>query len=228
MSKTIGMIGGLSPASTVTYYEHITRGCYERTGHYPNIVIRSVDLTAYTAWFTAGQWDQAGNDMAARFEEMRSIGVDFGLICANTPHRALPIVESGTRLPILSIIGATADAIVQSGMTTVGLLGTVFTMKEAFYKRGLSDRGITAIIPDDDDIAVINRVIYEELVKGIIREESRDLYRGIIKRLAARGAAGIVLGCTETPLLIRPQDVDVPLFDTTLIHAGAALNKALE
>jgi aspartate racemase len=228
MSKTIGMIGGLSPESTITYYEHITRGCYGRTGSYPNIVIRSVDLTAYTAWFSAGEWDRAGNEMAAIFEQMWTIGVDFGLICANTPHRALPFVESGTRLPILSIIGATADAIVQSGMKTVGLLGTVFTMKEEFYKRGLSDRGITAIVPDDDDIAVINRVIYEELVKGIIREESRDLYRGIIKRLAARGATGIVLGCTETPLLIRPQDVDIPLFDTTLIHAEAALNRALE
>lgn len=228
MPKTIGMIGGLSPESTITYYEHITRGCCQQTGHYPDIVIRSVDLTAYTAWFSQGAWDKAGNDMAEIFEEMRSIGVDFGLICANTPHRALPYVVSGTRLPILSIIDATADAIVQSGVKTVGLLGTVFTMKEDFYKRGLSDRGITAVVPEEDDIAVINRVIYEELVKGIIRQESRDLYRGIIARLAARGAEGVVLACTETPLLIRPADVDIPVFDTTRIHAEAALNRALE
>jgi aspartate racemase len=228
MPKTIGMIGGLSPESTITYYEHVTRGCYRRTGSYPDIVIRSVDLTAYTARFSAGEWQKAGNEMAAIFEQMRSIGVDFGLICANTPHRALPHIEAGTSLPILSIIDATADAIVESGMKTIGLLGTVFTMKEDFYKRGLSDRGITAVVPDDGDIAVINRVIYEELVKGIIREESRDLYRGIIARLAARGAQGIALACTETPLLIRPEDVDIPIFDTTRIHAEAALNRALE
>ena len=228
MPKTIGMIGGLSPESTITYYEHITRGCYGRTGDYPNIVIRSVDLTAYTAWFSAGEWDRAGNDMAAIFEQMRSIGVDFGLICANTPHRALPIVESGTRLPILSIIEATADEITKAGMKTVALLGTKFTMKEDFYRKGLSDRGITAVVPNDNEMEAVNRVIYEELVKGMIKDESRGLVKAVIERLIDEGAQGVILGCTELPLLIGQKDLTVPVFDTTRIHAEAALNKALE
>ena len=228
MPKTIGMIGGLSPESTITYYEHITRGCYGRTGDYPNIVIRSVDLTAYTAWFSAGEWDRAGNDMAAIFEQMRSIGVDFGLICANTPHRALPIVESGTKLPILSIIDATADGITKAEINTVALLGTKFTMKEDFYRKGLSDRGITAVVPNDNGMEAVNRVIYEELVKGSIKDESRVLVKAVIERLIDEGAQGVILGCTELPLLIGQKDLTVPVFDTTRIHAEAALNKALE
>jgi aspartate racemase len=228
MPKTIGMIGGLSPESTITYYEHITRGCFERTGNYPDIVIRSVDLTKYTEWFSAGQWQRAGADMAAIFEEMRQIGVDFGLICANTPHRALPYIVSGTSLPILSIIEATAESVIHAGMRSVGLLGTRFTMKEDFYKKGLSERGITAIVPDDDEIERINRVIYDELVKGIIKDESRGLMKEIIGWLVEEGAKGIILGCTEIPLLVSQKDSPVPIFDTTRIHAEAALRKILE
>ncbi len=228
MPKTIGMIGGLSPESTITYYEHITRGCYDRTGNYPDIVIRSVDLTKYTGWFSAGDWERAGNDMAMIFEQMRSIGVDFGLICANTPHRALPYVLSGTSLPILSIVDATADAVIHAGMRSVGLLGTRFTMKEAFYREGLSYRGITAIVPDNSEIEIVNRIIYEELVKGIIADRSRDLMREIIGWIVEEGAKGVILGCTELPLLISQKDSPVPIFDTTRIHAEAALNKALE
>jgi len=227
MPKTIGMIGGLSPESTITYYEHVTRGCYERTGHYPDVVIRSVDLTDYTAWFSAGDWERAGNAMAAIFEGMRSVGVDFGLICANTPHRALPFVKAGTKLPILSIIDATADEIAKARVKTVALLGTKFTMKEDFYRKGLADRGIAALVPDDAGIEAVNRVIYEELVKGVIRDESRGLFKGVIERLVDEGAGGVILGCTEIPLLIGQKDLSVPVFDTTRIHAEAALNKAL-
>ncbi len=228
MPKTIGMIGGLSPESTITYYEHITRGFFERTGNYPDIVIRSVDLTKYTGWFAAGDWERAGTDMAAIFEEMRKTGVDFGLICANTPHRALPNVVSGTTLPILSIIDATADSVIHAGMRGVGLLGTKFTMREDFYRKGLADRGITAVVPDDDEIDEINRVIYEELVKGIITDESRELIKEIIGWLIEEGAKGVILGCTELPLLISQKDSPVPIFDTTRIHAEAALKKALD
>jgi aspartate racemase len=228
MPKTIGMIGGLSPESTITYYEHITRGCFTRTGNYPDIIIRSVDLTKYTEWFSTGQWERAGNDMAEIFEQMRFIGADFGLICANTPHRALPYIVSGTSLPILSIIEATADSVIHAGMRSVGLLGTRFTMKEDFYKTGLADRGITAIVPDDDEIERINRVIYDELVKGIIKDESRGLMQEIIGWLVEEGAKGIILGCTEIPLLVTQKDSPVPIFDTTRIHAEAALKKALE
>ncbi|MBN2223992.1 MAG: amino acid racemase [Deltaproteobacteria bacterium] len=228
MPKTIGMIGGLSPESTITYYEHITRGFYESTGDYPDIVIRSVDLTKYTGWFSAGDWERAGKDMAEIFEQMRLIGVDFGLICANTPHRALPYIVSGTSLPILSIIDATADSVIHAGMRNVGLLGTKFTMKEDFYKRGLADRGITAVVPEDGEIDQINRVIYEELVMGIINDESRELVKMIIGWLVDEGAKGIILGCTELPLLIGQMDCPVPIFNTTRIHAEAALKRALD
>jgi aspartate racemase len=202
MSKTLGIIGGLSPESTVIYYEHITRECYKRTGHFPNVVIRSVDLTDYSAWFSAGDWKRAGSEMAAVFEDMRGIGVDFGLISSNTAHRAMPFVLAGTKLPILSIIDVTADRIVSSGIKTVALLGTRFTMKEEFFTRGLSERGITAIVPDETGIEAVNRIIWEELVKGVIKDESRDVYKSIIGRLVAKGAGGVILGCTEIPLLI--------------------------
>jgi aspartate racemase len=227
MSKTLGIIGGLSPESTIAYYEYITRAHFERTGRYPDIVVRSVDLAQYTAWFSAGDWERAGADMARIFEQMRSIGVDLGLISANTPHRAMPYVLSATSLPILSITAVTADSITERGFSTVGLLGTRFTMREEFFKEALGVRGINAIVPDDDDIETVNRVIYEELVRGIVKDESRGLYREIIGRLVAKGAAGVILGCTEIPLLIKAGDVDIPLFDTTQIHAEAAVREIM-
>jgi aspartate racemase len=227
--KRIGILGGLSPESTTVYYDIIIREYYKRAGdeRYPEILIYSVDFDRYTQWFVDGRWEEAGRDMAEIFEKMRAVGVDFGLIAANTPHRSLEYVLRGTELPILSIIDVTADAVLETGIKTVGLLGTRFTMQEDFYKSGLSERGLGVIIPGEDEMVEVHRVIYEELVKNVVLDESRDRYIQIIENLSHRGAEGIILGCTEIPLLIREGDVGLPLFNTTEIHARAALMRAV-
>jgi aspartate racemase len=227
--KKIGILGGLSPESTTVYYDIIIREYYKRAGdeRYPEILIYSVDFDRYTQWFVDGRWEEAGRDMAEIFEKMRAVGVDFGLIAANTPHRSLEYVLRGTELPILSIIDVTADAVLETGIKTVGLLGTRFTMQEDFYKSGLSERGLGVIIPEEDEMIEVHRVIYEELVKNVVLDESRDRYIQIIENLSHRGAEGIILGCTEIPLLIREGDVGLPLFNTTEIHARAALMRAV-
>jgi aspartate racemase len=227
--KRIGILGGLSPESTTVYYDIIIRDYFMRTGdeRYPEILIYSVDFDRYTQWFVDGRWEEAGRDMAEIFEKMRSVGVDFGLIAANTPHRSLEYVLRWTELPILSIIDVTADAVLKTGIKTVGLLGTRFTMQEDFYKSGLSARGLGVIIPEEDEMVEVHRVIYEELVKNVVLDESRDRYIQIIENLSHRGAEGIILGCTEIPLLIGEGDVGLPLFNTTEIHANAALMRAV-
>lgn len=227
--KRIGILGGLSPESTTVYYSTIIREYFRMAGdeRYPEILIYSVDFAKYSQWFNDGRWEEVGRDMAAIFERMRDAGVDFGLIAANTPHRSLEYVLSGTELPILSIIEVTAEAVLKSGIKTVGLLGTRFTMQEDFYKRGLSESGLGVIIPEEADMTEVNRVIYEELVKNVVLNESRDRFIRIIENLSQRGAEGIILGCTEIPLLIGEGDVGLPIFNTTEIHAKAALMRAV-
>lgn len=228
--KRIGILGGLSPESTTAYYDIIIREYYQLRGdeHYPEIIIYSVDFARYTQWFIDGKWEDAGKHMAEIFEKMRTAGADFGLIAANTPHRALDFVLRWTSLPILSIIEVTAEAVQKARVQTAGLLGTRFTMQEEFYKEGLAQQGLKVIVPDEDDINEVHRIIYDELVKNTIRDESRERYKEIIERLARKGAEGIILGCTEIPLLIGEGDIDLTLFDTTEIHAKAALMRALQ
>jgi len=229
MKKTIGIIGGLSPESTSVYYETIIKEYNKLTGgqDYPEILIYSVDFQRYTDFFVAGRWEEIGVEMAGIFEKMRSVGVDFGLISSNTPHRALEYVVSNTKLPIISIVDVTADEVVKSGIKTVGLLGTKFTMKEDFFKDGLKKKGLDAIVPGKEDLVEVDWIIYDELVKGIITDESRKKYIEIIERLKDSGAGGVILGCTEIPLLIGKNDIDIPIFNTTEIHAKAALMRAI-
>jgi len=229
MHKTIGILGGLSPESTVVYYETIVSEYRTRmkNQHYPEIIITSVDFDAYTEWFVAGSWEEVGLDMAAKFEHMRAAGADFGLIASNTPHRALDTVVANTELPILSIVAVTADAVKKAKVKTVGLLGTRFTMQEEFYRRGMEDEGIEALIPEGEDLERVHDIIYTELVKHVITDESRTEYLRIIDRLIDRGAEGVILGCTEIPLLIKQGDLTIPVFDTTAIHATAALERAI-
>jgi len=228
MHKTIGILGGLSPESTVVYYETIISEYRNRfrDQHYPEIIVYSVDFDEYTGWFSDGKWEEAGRDMAEKFDYMRNAGADFGLIAANTPHRALDTIAANTTLPILSIITVTARAVKKAKVKTVGLLGTRFTMQEEFYRRGLEDGGIDALVPEGDDLVRVDEIIYGELVRHVVTEESRREYLRIIDRLIDRGAEGIILGCTEIPLLIKPGDLSIPMFDTTAIHAEAALEKA--
>ncbi len=228
--RKIGILGGLSPESTVAYYEHITRTYTERHGDYgyPEILIYSVNFQKYVDWQHGGRWEAAAEDMASALEALRAAGADFGIIATNTMHIVFEQVQAKVGMPLVSIVDATGEAIQEAGLKTVGLLGTVFTMRERFYRDGLARRGIRVLVPDTADQERINRVIYDELCRGEIRDASRAVFLEIVETLRQRGAEGIILGCTEIPLLLRQHDCELPLFDTTIIHAEKALSYATE
>jgi aspartate racemase len=229
MHRTIGILGGMSPESTVMYYEYITR-TYEqrfRDFGFPEILIYSVNFRRFADWQREGRWTEAAEEMAKALERLRAAGADFGIIATNTMHIVFDEVQKAVRMPLLSVVDATAEAIQTAGVNLVGLLGTVFTMRERFYRDGLARFGVDVLVPDAGWQERINEVIYGELCRGEIRPESRQMFLGVIEELRKRGAQGIVLGCTEIPLLVRPQDCDLPLFNTTLLHAEKALNYAI-
>ncbi len=227
--KKIGILGGMSPESTTLYYEHITRTYTARFGNYgyPEILIYSVNFQKFVDWQHNGQWNEAARAMAEALGRLHLAGADFGLIATNTMHIVFDEVQRAVPMPLLSIVEATAEAIVGARLRSIGLLGTVFTMSERFFRDGLERSGITALVPELSEQQQMNRVIYEELCRGEIRPASRQLFLEIVERLRGRGAEGIVLGCTEIPLLLEPQHCDLPLFNTALLHAGQALNFAL-
>ena len=227
MHQKIGILGGLSPESTVTYYEHITRSYTGRFGDYgyPDILIYSVNFQKYVDWQREGQWDLAAADLVRAVDALQAAGAGFGLIDTNTMHIVFDEVQGG--IPLLSIVDATAEAVVSRGLRLVGLLGTIFTMREDFYRRGLEQHGVQSLVPDPDDQELINRVIYDELCRGEIRAESRSEFQRIVAGLRQEGAEGVLLGWTEIPLLLRNEDVELPLFNSTLVHAEAALRRAV-
>lgn len=229
MAKKIGILGGMSPESTITYYEYITRTYTERFGDYgyPEVIIYSVSFQDYVDWPRNDRWDLVTRGLIAAARKLEAAGADFILIGTNTMHLVFDAVQAEVGVPMLNLLDVLGDAIVERGFKTVGLLGTAFAMEKPFYPDALARRGITVMVPDAADRAYVNRVIYEELVAGRIRDESRAGYVRVIRKLADRGARGVILGCTEIPLLVGSTDVDVPLLDTTLIHAEAALNLAL-
>ena len=228
MHKKIGILGGVSPESTKIYYEYITREYVRRYGDfsYPEIVIYSVNFQEFMDLSRHERWDLIADKMVVIFEKLKKAGADVGLIAANTLHIVFEEVQEKSPIPLVSIIEATAEAITLKGVKTVGLLGTLFTMSKDFYKKGLGTKGIEAFVPDEKDQQLVSRVIYEELTRGIVKPESRVEYVNIVEKLKARGAEGIVLGCTEIPLLIEEKDCDVRLFNTALIHAEKALGIA--
>jgi len=227
--KTIGILGGMSPESTVAYYEYITRTYTERFGDYgyPEVIIYSVSFQPYVDWPNAGRWDLVAAGLSEAARKLAAAGADFVLIATNTMHKVVAEVRAAVDVPVLSLLDAVGEAILAQGISTVGLLGTRFTMEKPFYRGALAEQGITVLIPEEAERDVVHRVIYDELVAGKLRAASREQYVAIIEGLAARGAEGIVLGCTEIPLLVRTEDVSLPLFDTTQIHAEAALTYAL-
>ncbi len=228
--KTIGLIGGMSWESTVLYYRAINRGMNERLGgqHSARIVLYSVDFDEIQRLQHAGDWDAAGRRLASAAAALEAAGADFLLLCTNTMHRVLAAVEAAVAIPVLHIVDPTAERIRAQGLRRVGLVGTRFTMEQDFYRGRLAERhGLTALVPDPDEREVVHRVIYDELVRGHIREESREAYRAILAHLVERGARGVILGCTEIGLLVGAADVAVPIFDTTRIHAEAAVDAAL-
>jgi len=228
MHKRIGILGGMSPESTIAYYEYITRTYTERFGNYgyPDIIIYSVSFQPYVDWPNQGRWDLVARGLSDAAQKLVAAGADFIVIATNTMHLVLDEVQASVSVPILSLLDAVSDAILARGLRTVGLLGTRFTMEKTFYQQALGRRGIAVLVPNADDREYVNRVIYDELVAGQIREESRDQFVAIIHKLRNRGAEGVILGCTEIPLLISEADAGMPLFDTTTIHAEAALDFA--
>jgi aspartate racemase len=229
MAKNIGILGGMTPESTTVYYEHITRTYIKRYGDYgfPQIIIFSVSFQQYEDWMTAGQWDKIAQGLSEAVQSVAKAGADFAVIATNTMHIVFPQIEKNSPIPLLSIIDATAEAIRERGMKTIGLLGTRFTMTEPFYKEGLEQFGIKTIVPDEQDRKTVDDIVFHELGKGEIRDDSRRKYVDIVKRLHRQGAEGVILGCTEIPLLINEKDCGVPLFNTTVIHAEKALAYAL-
>ncbi|UCH88738.1 MAG: aspartate/glutamate racemase family protein [Thermoplasmata archaeon] len=228
--KAIGILGGLSPESTSHYYEHIIRTYFERFGdyNYPEVLIYSVNFQKYVEWQESGKWSAAAEDMIKIFSALHNAGADFGILATNTMHKVFETVQTGTPMPLISIMDATGKQIEVAGYKTVGLLGTIFTMRESFYKNDLGKRGIDVIVPKDDEQEYINRVIYEELTRGEVKKESRARFIEIVTNLNGEGAEGVILGCTEIPMIISEDDCGVTLFNTTKIHAEAALEYALK
>lgn len=229
--KTIGLLGGMSWESSLEYYRLLNEGVKARLGglHSAWIVMVSVDFAEVEAMQSAGRWDDAARFMIEAALRVELGGADFLVIATNTMHRLADAVQAEISIPLLHIADATAGPIRAQGLRTVGLLGTRYTMEGDFYRGRLEERhGLRVLTPDAAGRATVHRIIYDELVLGDIRPASREAYRAIITDLVRAGAEGIILGCTEIGLLVRPEDSPVPLFDTTALHAAAAVDWALE
>jgi len=227
--KTIGLLGGMSWESSIEYYRIINEVVKQRLGglHSAQCLMYSVNFAEIEALQHAGDWDALTRQMINAVKRLKAGGADFLVICTNTMHRMADEIEAAAGLPLLHIADATAHAIQTMGLETVGLLGTRFTMEDDFYRGRLQAKhGISVIIPGKRDRETVHHVIYDELVRGKIRAESKAAYQRVIAELAGRGAQGVILGCTEIPLLIHQSDVAVPIFDTTRIHAEAAVEWA--
>jgi aspartate racemase len=228
--KTVGLIGGMSWESTVPYYRLINETVKKRLGglHSAKIVLYSVDFHDIERLQQTGDWPAAGALLAGAARSLEAAGADFLVLCTNTMHKVADHIEAAVAIPLLHIVDPTAAAIKGAGHTTVGLLGTRFTMEQAFYRERLIERhGLQVLVPEAADREAIHRIIFEELCLGVVRPESRSLYRNIMAKLAAQGAEAIILGCTEISLLVSQADAEVPLFDTTALHAQAAAEWAL-
>lgn len=228
--KTIGLIGGMSWESTVPYYRIINRTLAERLGglHSAKLLLYSVDFQEIEELQRTDRWDQAADLLADAAARLRGAGADFLVLCTNTMHKVAPALEARAGIPLLHIADATAEAILGAGFRKVGLLGTRFTMEQAFYRSRLEDRHhLEVVVPPAADREIVHRVIYQELCLGKVLESSRREYRRIIADLVAAGVQCVILGCTEISLLVQPEDSAVPLFDTTDLHARAAALYAL-
>jgi aspartate racemase len=228
--KTIGLIGGMSWESTVTYYEIINRTIKEKLGglHSGKLVLFSVDFQEIEECQAKGEWNKSAKILTEAAQSLEKAGADFIVICTNTMHKIAPDIQKNINIPILHIAEATADELDKKEIKKVALLGTKYTMEQDFYKNKLIDRGIEVVIPDDEDRAEVNRVIYEELCLGKILPASKKRFLDIMDKLAKNGAQGVILGCTEIGLLVQQKDTEISLFDTAAIHAESAALKSIE
>ncbi len=219
--KTIGLIGGMSWESTVTYYQLINEAVKKQLGgfHSAKCLLYSVDFAEIEECQAKGEWEKSGGILNEAAVSLERAGADFIIICTNTMHKVLPRIRNGLSIPVIHIAEAAADELEKHNIDKVALLGTKYTMTQDFYKSKIMERGIEVLIPDEQDIETVNAIIYNELCLGVTAEKSRAEFVRIIKELTDRGAQGVILGCTEIGLLVRQTDVDIPLFDTTVIHA---------
>lgn len=228
--KTIGMLGGMSWESSIEYYRIINQVTRQRLGglHSANLVMVSVDFAPIELLQNQDRWEEAAAVLAGSARQVQAAGADFLLIATNTMHKVYPQIQAALDIPVVHIADATAHKIRKAGLERIGLLGTIYTMQQDFYKGRLQEQyGLEIIIPGESDQHQVNQIIFEELVLGIIREESREIYSQVIKGLIKMGVQGIILGCTEIPLIVNPEDFEVPIFDTTYIHAEIAVDIAL-
>ncbi|WP_042161195.1 aspartate/glutamate racemase family protein [Paenibacillus gorillae] len=229
--KTIGLIGGMSWESSLLYYQIINQRVKEKLGghHSAKSLMYSVDFDEIKTLQHQGKWDEATEMMIASARKLQNGGADFIIICTNTMHKMAKEVEESIQIPLLHIADPTANAIVKDGIRKVALLGTAFTMEQDFYKGRLVERfGLEVIVPDETNRMIIHDIIYKELCLGTIHDESRQSYLKIIHKLSQQGAEAIILGCTEITLLISQENCDIPLYDTTRLHAESAVDLALE
>jgi len=227
--KRIGFLGGMSWESSAEYYRLANVLVRERLGglHSADCVLVSVDFAEVEVLQAEGRWIEAGEKLAAGARSLEAAGADMIVLCTNTMHKVAGAIASAVDVPFIHLADATARAVTAAGVGTVGLLGTAFTMEQPFYRDRLAGHGLTVLTPPAEDRAIVHRIIYDELCVGIISDESRREYQRIMSGLVASGAQGIILGCTEIELLIRPMDATVPVFPTTRIHVEAAVNAAL-
>jgi len=228
--KTLGLIGGMSWESSAQYYRLINEAVRHRLGgaHSAQLLLWSVDFAGIKQLQHDGRWDVLGDHMLDAARRLQAGGAELLVICTNTMHTLAARIEAQCPLPLLHIADPTAAAIRQAGLRRVGLLGTAFTMEQAFYRDRLQDRfGLQVLVPEANDRRIVHDIIYQELIAGVVSAHSRQVYAGVIARLVARGAEAIILGCTEIMLLVRAEDSPVPLFDTTTLHARAAVDAAL-
>ncbi|MBS6327616.1 MAG: aspartate/glutamate racemase family protein [Veillonella sp.] len=222
--KTIGLIGGMSWESTITYYQVLNETIKQALGglHSAKCILYSVDFEEIEKCQANGDWNRSAEILSDAAQSLEKAGADYIVICTNTMHKVADEIERHIHIPLLHIAEMTAVELEKSGITKVGLLGTKYTMQQDFYKYILENRGIHVVIPNEDQVELVNDIIYNELCLGVISNESKQQYLDIIGDLVKSGVQGVILGCTEIGLLVKQDDTDIPLFDTTLIHAKNA------
>ncbi|HKN52209.1 MAG TPA: aspartate/glutamate racemase family protein [Amycolatopsis sp.] len=228
--KVIGLLGGMSWESSIEYYRLVNEAVKRELGgfHSAHTVLYSVDFAEIERMQVEGRWEDAGAELNRAAKALEAAGADVVVLCTNTMHKVADQVAAGLGIPLLHLADTTAAAVKRAGIGRVGLLGTGFTMAQPFYRDRLASHGLDVLVPDAKDRELVHRVIYDELVQGVVREESREAYRGVIARLVEAGAEGVIYGCTEIELLVGPEDSPVPTFPTTRLHAEAAVAYALE
>lgn len=228
--RTLGLLGGMSWESSIEYERLINEGVRRRLGgtHSADLILRSYDFAVIEALQDAGRWDDAADLLARDARRLQDMGAQAIVLCTNTMHVAAPAIEAAIDVPFLHLADTTAAAVLDAGVSRVGLLGTRHTMEQDFYRGRLALHGLDVVVPGPQDRELVHRVIYEELVRGIVSPASKAAYQEVIDRLVRDGAQGVIAGCTEIELLVGPGDVEVPLFPTTRLHAAAAVAFALD